>query len=87
MIQKILQWFIVSSADPEKVSATLQGILFQYAAYTMAIISVFNIPLTQSQLYEWITVICGLCGALLTLFGLGRKLYFEIKTALKPSQS
>lgn len=87
MLQKILQWFIVSSADPEQVSATLQGILLQYAAYTLAIVSAFNFPLTQSQVYEWITVICGICGAILTLFGLGRKIYFEIKSALKPSQS
>lgn len=86
MLHKILQWFIVSSADPERVSATLQGILLQYAAYTMAIASAFHFPLSQTQIYEWITIVCGLYGALLTLFGLGRKLYFEIKTALNPSQ-
>lgn len=79
-MNKLLKLLVISSADPEKASATIKGILLQWLAIVMALGAVIHLPFSQEIAYQVITDFVGMIGALLSLFGLGRKLYFFFRT-------
>lgn len=79
-----LKWLVISSADPDKASATIKGVLLQWLSIAMAIGTVYHLPFTQSQAYNIITDLAAMIGALLGIFGLGRKIYYEIKGTYIP---
>jgi hypothetical protein len=78
-METFTQWLVTSSADPAKTSSTIQGILIQYVGLILAVTSMLKLPLTESNLYTYITTGCMVFGGLLGIFGLGRKIYYEIK--------
>lgn len=74
-----LKWLITSSADPDKASATIKGVLLQWLAIAMAVGTVYHLPFTQTAAYNVITDVTGMIGGILGIFGLGRKIYYEFK--------
>lgn len=77
-MNNFLRWLVISSQNPDKVSATFKGVLLQYLALLMALGSIIHLPFTQDAAYQVITDIAGLVGTLLGVFGLIRKIYYEI---------
>lgn len=78
-MQKIINWLVVSSADPSKTSMTLKGILLQYVTLILAFLTVLHIPLTETQVYSLITDVTGFVGIALSGIGLIRKIYLTVK--------
>lgn len=76
-----LKWLVISSADPEKASATIKGVLLQWVAVVLAVGAFLHLPFSQDLVYQIITDVCALIGGLLGIFGIARKIYYEIKIA------
>lgn len=79
-MQKVLNWLVVSSANPENVSLTLKGILLQYVAIVVAAGSVIGVPLLDTQVIHYIDLGLAVLGSILGFVGLGRKLYYQVKS-------
>lgn len=62
-----------SSEDPLKLSLTIRGMLVLYIPFLLALASSFNFPLTESNLYSWITQISFMAGGVMFLWGVYRK--------------
>lgn len=81
--EKILNWFVRSSENPEKTSLTLRGFLLTHIAMIIFIAQSFNWKVS----HEWLTMVvqtaCAVFGILMTILGLIRKLVFAIKDARK----
>lgn len=69
----------MSSANPEKVSATIKGILLQYVGIALLISQALGHPLMESNVVLIIGDVTSLIGIALSFFGLARKLYLLIK--------
>lgn len=78
-MNNFFRWLVVSSANPENVSMTLKGILLQYVGVLFAVLMYFKVPFSQEVIYQFIGYFCAFIGAGLGIFGLARKMYFEIK--------
>lgn len=79
-MQSFLRLIIISSANPDKASMTIKGILLQYVAVMLTLGTLVGIPLMESEVVKYIEMASIAAGALLTLFGLTRKLYYQIKS-------
>lgn len=79
-MQSFLRLIIISSANPDKSSMTIKGILLQYVAVMLTLGTLAGIPLMESEVVKYIEMASLAAGALLTLFGLTRKLYYQIKS-------
>lgn len=78
-MESLLQWLVQSSADPEKVSATIKGFLLTHMGIAIMVISYYNLPYSTEQVTGFIGLITGLIGTLLSLFGICRKIYYTFK--------
>lgn len=63
-----------SSANPEKLAATIKGLVLSLTS-----IIVLATPLTEVQVVELATQIGLIAGAVWTLYGAGRKIYYLFK--------
>lgn len=79
-----LDFLTTSSADPEKYSATLVGILTSYAGALVSVLNIFNLGVTYAMVIKDISIIGVVIGLFLSMFGLGRKIYFLIKNPTTP---
>lgn len=70
---------LASSADPKKVSATIQGALIAIVPILMAVFKLLDIPLSETGIYELITQISALSAIVVTLFGATRKVIILFK--------
>lgn len=77
---KFLNWLVVSSANPENTSLTLKGILLQYVAVVVAAGAVIGVPLLDTQVIHYIDLGLAVLGSILGIVGLGRKLYYQLKS-------
>ncbi len=82
-MKKFVNWLVISSADPSKVSATFTGILIQYAGVILFAAAHLHIPITDTQLGIYTQDASIGIGALLTVFGLLRKAYIAIRDSVK----
>ncbi len=80
-MKKILQWLIVSSADPEKVSATIRGVMLTWVALIIFLGQAFHVGISEEWLVTVIQTVSAFMGSLLMVFGLGRKLYYALKSS------
>lgn len=83
MFNKIVDWLVFSSTNPDEYSATLKGFLLQYSGYILFGFQAIGIPLSQSQYVTDVAVTAQLFGFALMTFGLLRKMYFLIKPTTK----
>lgn len=74
-----MDWLITSSADPDKNSATITGIVIAYAGSIVSALSIFNISVTYETVVHYISTGGVILGCLLAIFGLCRKVYFMFK--------
>lgn len=81
-MNRFYNWLVVSSADPAQFSLTFKGILLQYAAILLLALQLIHFPYTQNQVYDFMGVVSSIAGTLMGIFGLCRKLYFEVKASL-----
>lgn len=79
MIDKIIDWLVVSSANPEEHSMTLRGSLLQFSGVIFALVTMFGLGLTESDIIKIISLISISYGTFLQIVGLLRKLYYEAK--------
>lgn len=86
-MNKFLDWLVISSQDPAEFSLTLKGIMLQYVAVILLALRYFDVPLTETQVYEFIGIFTTITGTLLGLFGLIRKLYFELDKIFSRNRS
>lgn len=80
MFNKLLTWLVVSSANPNEFSYTLKGILLQWAGIALFVFSYFHLPFTENQYFDFVGSLTTVLGTALGVFGLLRKLYFEVKS-------
>ena len=72
-------WF-VSSADPENLSLTLKGLLTMLIPLIIIAGKYFHFSLTEGDISNFIVVVVAAVSAIMTLFGLLRKIYFAVVT-------
>jgi len=75
-MNKLLQ----SSANPNKLATTIKGILMGLVPVIVIVLSVLGFNIGTEQITEVIIQITALIAGGFTLYGMGRKLYFLIKT-------
>lgn len=82
-LNTVWNWLILSSADENKLSATIKG----SAIFTIAIAvaSIFHIDLSNisTSLVSLIVALSQICGALYAAYGAIRKLYRTFKSTNK----
>lgn len=74
-----MNWIIKSSANPEETSATVKGILMQYVGLMVSVLTILNLNVGSEVIVNYISTSTVLLGALLTTFGLARKMYYTLK--------
>ena len=71
---------VKSSANPEKTSATLIGILTTYASFIVSGLALLNISVTYDVVIHNISFVGMLVGSMLSIFGICRKMYYSFKS-------
>jgi hypothetical protein len=86
MFNTIVRWFVLSSANPAEVSLTVKGALIGVLPVLMAAAGLAHFNVGQDQLTGIFDVVAGLVqvvltivAALVTAYGLVRKLWNTIK--------
>lgn len=81
-LEKALNWFLLSSKDPQATALTVQGLLTGMVPTLMVLIGLGHLNLGQDQLTELVNGFCTLIEAVLTLvsaamtfFGIVRKVW------------
>lgn len=89
MLKTIWNWFVISSASPEKTSLTIKGLLVGAIPAIMMVLPLLglNIELGQLQgfvdeLTQAIQLMFVIASGMMTLYGLVRKLFYTA-TSLK----
>lgn len=72
-IQKLLG----SSADPDKISMTVKSIGVWLIPALVAALAYFKVDITQNELMDLVNNLAILCASAMTVFGLGRKIYYK----------
>lgn len=78
-MEKFLKDFVQSSADPEKVSMTVKGILLTYVGLIAVLLHLFGIDFSEAQIVELISQVAVAVGSALTIVGAVRKLILSFK--------
>ena len=71
---------ISSSANAEKLSLTIKGILVGLIPVIVIVLSTLGLNIGSEEISEVITRITAIIAGLVALYGMGRKLYFNIKS-------
>ena len=79
MIQKFFNWIVLSSENPQQAGATIQGALLSVVVYIIAGANFLNFNVSEGDVEGIIFLVSSLATALLTVFGLVRKLYNTFK--------
>lgn len=73
-------WLIKSSADPEKFSMTIKGILLACVPIVATLLTAFfGLDIDQSSLINLVSQLCIAIGSLLAIFGGIRKIVLTVK--------
>ena len=79
-MKKIVNWIVYSSANPEKVSMTVKGVLTACVPMAIAIFGVvFSIQVDQVAFLEAVSQVSVALGAVLASAGAIRKVYLTAK--------
>lgn len=78
-MEKFLKLLVLSSADPEKVSMTLKGLLLQYVGMIVLIGQFTGVSIAQTQVVDLIGYVSAFVGTGLAMIGLARKVYYYFK--------
>lgn len=71
---KFLNWLVLSSENPQETAMTIKGIFVLQIPLVLTFLEQAGIHVEQSQVIQYVTMITGFFGALLTVVGLVRKL-------------
>jgi uncharacterized membrane protein len=71
--------YLQSSADPEKISLTIKGVLVAIIPAILAIAGYFGVDLAKGDLVSFIDVLAKVTAGVLVAMGLLRKFYYAIK--------
>lgn len=74
-MKNFLKWLAYSSENPEKFSLTLKGTLLTAIPVIIMIADNLHFTLNAGKLEEMSITIVSICTGVITLYGLGRKLY------------
>lgn len=86
MVEKIINWLVVSSSDPQKASLTIKGILLTYASFVILTLHTLNVPLTENEYVTYVSLATTVLGGIFSIFGICRKIYFEILAVQKKTK-
>jgi hypothetical protein len=75
MLNKFLNWLIMSSENPHEAGLTIKGVLLSVVVYIMAGASFLNFNIDQSEVEGLIELVASLITTFITVFGFLRKLY------------
>lgn len=78
MIDKVIKWFVISSSNPERVSASLKGLLLANIGLVMYAVQYFGLPYSVSEVTDIIGTASGLVGVAIMAFGMVRKLHAQL---------
>ena len=70
MLKNIFDWFVKSSADPEKISLSLKSL----APFVLSLAIFFNVDITDGDFDKFVVAVVGVLSGLSFLFGFGRKI-------------
>lgn len=71
--------YLGSSQDPEQLALSVKGILLTLVPVVVALLAGFSITLDPNDLLAFINTLFGIITAGITLFGLGRKIWYKVK--------
>lgn len=74
MVNKLLNWFIKSSANPDEVSMSLKGVLLLGGSHVIDNLSSIGINLSQATYAHDVAITATVLGSILTVIGMGRKI-------------
>lgn len=75
----MFEWFVQSSANPEKLALTVRGLLIGLIPVALIVAKTLGVDLAQQDLEDMAILITAILSGAVTLFGLVRKLYFAFK--------
>lgn len=78
-MQNLLNWIVRSSANPERVSMTIRGLLLSHLALIIMVSKAVGFNWAEGDIASFIEYAATLSGTLLTTFGIVRKVYFLVK--------
>lgn len=76
---KVFNWLSTSSADPEKTSLTVKGMLVGLIPLAASQLQVFGININAFDLTHSLDVSLQALTVILMVYGLARKIYYEVK--------
>lgn len=76
MINKLLNWVLKSSADPNRLALTIKGGI----PLVVSVALLFGVQLPQDSLAEAVTSLVAVISSVTTFYGLVRKIYLTIKS-------
>lgn len=86
-VQKVLKWVVMSSANPDEVSMTIQGIALLAGAHAIDNLSAIGINLSQATYAHDVAIAAGVLGVILTAVGAARKIILTSQTSSTTSSS
>lgn len=89
MLTQLFNWFVFSSANPEKLALTVKGIATLAIPVVMFALQLKGIVVTEEQVGDWfeqgvliLQQVLVIFGGLMTLVGFARKLFITIRTVI-----
>ncbi len=79
MLDKIFNWIVKSSANPEETAMTIKGVIILQVPVALNILSQFGVNLDKFVVINDISIAALVFGALLGIVGIVRKIYLTIK--------
>ena len=81
MLNNILNWFIVSSANPDEYSLTLKGILLAGGGSLLADLQTIGLNVSLATYTTEVGQAAAVIGAVLSTVGLARKIFLTAQAA------
>lgn len=82
-MNKLVEWIVRSSENPNKASMTIKGILIANIAFIMLIMKLAHVSISETEVYAIIGDVSLLLGSILTVFGLSRKIAITLRNTFK----
>ena len=78
-MNKILNWIVLSSENPEKVSMTVRGILLTWVAMALFVSQFLGLDFSEAKASYIVQDVTALVGAVMLAVGLVRKIVNQLK--------
>ena len=84
VINKIGNWFLKSSNNPDQVSMTVEGIALLAGSHAIDNLSAVGINLSQTAYAHDVAIAATVFGVVLTVVGAARKIVLSVQNGLTP---